>query len=184
MIETKHIPLWLRYFNFIAAFIYFILSFTVLINSNIELSIVFILFAVSLIIMSSVRIVVGIVDKQIPTLLRVSKIVTSILIIPLSIVILALPSLDEHIVVQLIAISFIVFSILKILLAIIVKNYYTWIRILLIVVSSVTIIIAGIELFVPNNTQTVFILLISVIFLVNGITRITESVVAYEIVKI
>jgi uncharacterized membrane protein HdeD (DUF308 family) len=109
-------------------------------------------------------------EEEKPT--RVLKVSFGSIFVVIGIIILSAPSLGVDLLIILLASALIANGIIRIIISIIEKNTPDWFRILLGLIGSITIFLGIIALIFTKHGYFTLIILISIIFILNGIARI------------
>ncbi len=177
MAEVKVMKKGLKILNRSAGAILIVLAFITIINHQFATLFAVIILSVSLLVLGATIIFVGFYFKEEAKHSRILKIVFGILSTSLAIIVISLQSLGIDIVIILLASAMIANGILRIIIAIVEKNLPIWYKVLTTLVGIITIFFGIVTLIFAQYGTYPLIILLSIIFILDGLTRIMYSMI-------
>ena len=169
---TKRMLSTIKITNILVGIVFLVLACVAIINIELATYSILIIFGVSLIILGLVRIFVGLYYKEEEKTTRILKVSFGSIFIIIGIIILSVPSLGVDLLIILLASALIANGLIRVIISIIEKNTPNWFRILFGLIGSITIFLGVITLIFTKYGYFTLIILISIIFIMNGIARI------------
>lgn len=126
------------------------------------------------------RLLYGIFSKESLLLLRILKTIVGAAIIAISTLDFFIRETDYPTQITLLAVGILLISALRISVGIIDKSEAPWYRVLLIVIGSITFIISILFLIFPNWNIDVYVILLAVSFILQGVAKINSAIKIFE----
>lgn len=177
MAEVKVMKKGLKILNRSAGVILIVLACVTIINQQLATLVALIILGVSLLLLGITIIFVGYYFKEEVKSLRILKIAFGILLMSLAIIVIAFHSLGIEIIIILLASAMIANGILRIIIAIVEKNLPNWYIVLITLVGIITIFFGILTLIFSKYGTFTLIILLSIIFIFDGLTRIMYSMI-------
>lgn len=179
MPESKIMFSWMNALNIIAGCSFITISVITLIDFNLAAVTILILFGITLLIVGLVRIIIGYYNKKQTKTIRILKLITGIAIVVISIVELSMVrTLGIDVLAILIASAMILNGIIRVIMGIINKEVKLWLKIVFIIIGLTTIFFGVLVFFFYQYGFFTIVVLLALIFIFSGFTRIMYAVQA------
>ena len=163
----------LKSLNIAVGTIFVVLATVAVIDSALVANAILVIFGVSLLILGIARLTIGIYWEEQTPLGKKLRIFTGSIIIPLAITIIATAYIiSSTILLILLAAALILNGIVRIIIAIINKDFPNWFRISFIVIGLITIAFSIVTIIYAHYGYFTIIILLSLIFIFSGFARI------------
>lgn len=177
MAEVKVMKKGMKILNRSAGAIIIVLGLVTIVNRQLATLFALIILGVSLLLLGVTQIFVGFYIKEEVKHLRILKIAFGILLISLAIIVIAIHSLGVGVFIILLASAMLANGILRIIIAIVEKNLPNWYVVLSTLVAVITIFFGILTLIFAKYGAFTLIILLSIIFIFDGLTRIMYSMI-------
>ncbi len=180
LIEKKDVPWWLSIYNLFVGLIYITISMVILALLNFNIQILLDLLTLILILIGISRVLNGIFANDPRIFLRILKFILGVGIIILSSFIFHIRDIDYSLQITLLAVGILINSTLRIVVGFLDKSEAKWYRIVLIIIGSITLVISILFLIFPAWSMKVYIILLTVSFILNGLVKLNYAFKAFE----
>ena len=172
--------IWLiRIINIFAGMILIASSIVLLAQIGMEVEILLIIISVTLILIGIILLLNGSFNKRLNNYIRISRLIVGCAMLVLSIVSLIIRA-DESLAVILLTIAILLNGIRRILDGSFEEYYLQWFRIFSSIIGIITIIMCAFVLIASSLELYILIILLAVMFMLNGIGRIGNAISTYE----
>ena len=177
-IKKKNVPWWLSIYNLFVGLIYITISMVILALLNFNIQILLDLLTLILILIGISRLLNGIFANDPNIFLRILKSILGVGIIILSSFIFHIRDIDYSLQITLLAVGILINSTLRIVVGFLDKREAKWYRIVLI--GSITLVISILFLIFPAWSMKIYIILLTVSFILNGLVKLNYAFKAFE----
>lgn len=174
--KTPPTPWWVSMTNVFVGMIFIAFALTIVGAINLDFVVHISILVAAIITIGLVRILNGFFVKKSRTSIRLLKITIGSLLVPLGIITISMPNLGDYDKIVLIASGLIANSLLRIIIGFYDLGIEFWIKMILIVIGTITLVISVLVLVFPGWGVNTFMILLAISLLLNGITRIFYAI--------
>ena len=179
-LRKKDIPWWLSIYYLFTGLIYITLSIIIIALLNANVQILLDLLTFILLLLGISRLLYGIISKDLPTLLRVFKVVAGTGVIVISSIDFYIRETNFTAQITLLAIGTLIIGALRISVGFLDKNEAKWFRIMLIIIGSAAIVISVLFLIFSKWDLSIYVILLSATFILLGLTKLNYAIRVFE----
>ena len=180
VVKRKDVPWWLSIYYLFIGLIYIIISIIIIALQNASIQLLLDLLTFILLLLGISRLLYGIFNKDSTKLLRILKTIVGIGIIVLSSIDFYIRETNYSTQITLLAIGILILGTVRISAGFLDKKEANWYRIMLIVVGSITSIISILFLIFPGWETSIYIILLAVSFILQGLTKLNYAIRIFE----
>jgi len=169
-------PGWLRGFDIVFGFIAVILSAVVLVYQELAILTMIFVLSIVLLVLGIARVFGGIFEKYLPDGIRAANVGIGILAIALGTVALLYTDFTIQVLIYLLSFALLLNGVARLVIGGFAKVFPGWLRGFFIVVGLVTIGLSAVVFAVPSFGFQALVLMLSLTFMFNGITRIIQGI--------
>lgn len=169
---------WMTILNIFVGLVFLILALVVIIDQSLATLSVLIILGIALLFVGIIRILVGLYFPEQTRTTKLLRIITGIIIIPVALTIIITANFfDEVVLIVLMTSALALNGLIRIIIGIREKSFPMWFRFLLVAVGLITLALAIVNFVYASYGYFTLIIILSVIFLIGGITRIVYGYV-------
>jgi len=178
--KKKDVAWWLSIYYLFAGLIYITISIIIIALLNTNVQVLLDLLTFILLMLGISRLLYGVFSKDSAVALRILKTIIGVAVIVLSGFDFYIREPTNFSKITLLAVGILLVSALRISVGILDKSETKWFRIMLVVIGSITFIISILFLIFPEWDINVYVILLAVSFILQGLAKLNSAIKVFE----